>query len=71
LTDDQWTVIGPFLLVWKAEHPSVLGHQGRYELREMGNAICYQNRTGCQGAYLPHDPPPKSATYYYTPPRWR
>lgn len=29
------------------------------------NAILYQNRTGCQWAYLPHDLPPKSATYYY------
>lgn len=27
--------------------------------------IFYQNRTGCQWAYLPHDLPPKSATYYY------
>jgi transposase len=25
----------------------------------------YQNRIGCQWAYLPHDLPPKSATYYY------
>jgi transposase len=24
------------------------GHQGRYELREVLNAIFYQNRTGCQ-----------------------
>jgi transposase len=29
------------------------------------NAIFSQNRTGCQRAYLPHDLPPKSATYYY------
>ena len=50
---------------WKAKHPSVSGHQGRYELREIVNAIFYQNRTGCQWAYLPHDLPPKSATYYY------
>jgi transposase len=58
-------VLGPFLLAWKARHPSVSGHQGRYELREIVNAIFYQNRTGCQWAYLPHDLPPKSATYYY------
>jgi transposase len=43
----------------------VSGHQGRYPLREIVNAIFYQNRTGCQWAYLPHDLPPKSATYYY------
>jgi transposase len=65
LTDEQWAVIGPFLQAWKAKHPSVSGHQGRYSLREILNAIFYQNRTGCQWAYLPHDLPPKSATYYY------
>jgi transposase len=65
LTDAQWAVIEPFLRAWKARHPSVSGHQGRYELREIVNAILYQNRTGCQWAYLPHDLPPKSATYYY------
>ncbi|WP_238491038.1 transposase, partial [Actinoplanes flavus] len=27
--------------------------------------LVYQNRTGCQWAYLPHDLPPKSAVYYY------
>jgi transposase len=65
LTDAQWTVVGPFLDAWKARHPSVSGHEGRYALREILNAIFYQNRTGCQWAYLPHDLPPKSATYYY------
>jgi transposase len=65
LTDEQWAVVGPFLDAWKARHPSVSGHQGRYSLREILNSIFYQNRTGCQWAYLPHDLPPKSATYYY------
>jgi transposase len=65
LSDAQWAVVGPFLQAWKARHPSVSGHQGRYSLREIVNAIFYQNRTGCQWAYLPHDLPPKSATYYY------
>jgi transposase len=65
LTDEQWAMIGAFLQAWKAKHPSVSGHRGRYELREIVNAIFYQNRTGCQWAYLPHDLPPKSATYYY------
>ena len=64
LTDEQWAVIGPFLDA-RVEGPASLrlsGHQGRYELREIVNAIFYQNRTGCQWAYLPHDLPPKSAT---------
>jgi transposase len=65
LSDEQWAIVGPFLRAWKAKHRSVSGHQGRYELREIVNAIFYQNRTGCQWAYLPHDLPPKSATYYY------
>ncbi len=65
LTDEQWAVIEPFLEAWKARHPSASGHQGRYPLREIVNSIFYQNRTGCQWAYLPHDLPPKSATYYY------
>jgi len=45
----------------------VSGHRGRYELREIVNAIFYQNRTGCQWAYLP----PRSATYYYYFALWR
>jgi transposase len=65
LTDEQWAVLGPFLRAWKAKHPSASGHQGRYELRQIVNAIFYQNRTGFQWAYLPRDLPPKSATYYY------
>src|SRR5215212_9941643 len=65
VSDEQWAAVGPFLRAWKAKHPSVSGHQGCYELREILNSIFYQNRTGCQWAYLPHDLPPKSATYYY------
>ncbi|WP_405098509.1 IS5 family transposase [Micromonospora sp. NBC_01412] len=67
VTDEQWALIGPFLDVWKARRVSVSvsGRQGDYDLREIVNAIFYQNRTGCQWAYLPHDLPPKSATYYY------
>ncbi|MCQ8192698.1 IS5 family transposase [Streptomyces sp. RCU064] len=50
---------------WKHRHRSVSGHQGAYDMREIVNAILYQGRTGCQWAYLPHDLPQKSATYYY------
>ncbi|WFE98592.1 IS5 family transposase [Micromonospora sp. WMMD964] len=67
VTDGQWELIGPFLWAWKAKRVavSVSGQPGDYDLREIVNAIFYQNRTGCQWAYLPHDLPPKSATYYY------
>jgi len=39
-------------------------------MREIVNAILYQSKTGCQWDYLPHDLPPKSATYYYFA-KWR
>ncbi|MER5618118.1 IS5 family transposase [Streptomyces sp. NPDC059153] len=65
VSDAQWSLIEPILLAWKAAHPSSSGHSGSYEYREIMNAIFYQNRTGCQWAYLPHDLPPSSATYYY------
>jgi transposase len=67
VTDEQWELIGPFLQAWKTKRVavSVSGRHGDYDLREIVNAIFYQNRTGCQWAYLPHDLPPKSATYYY------
>jgi transposase len=67
VTDEQGALIGPFLQAWKAKRVavSVSGQPGDYDLREIVNAIFYQNRTGCQWTYLPHDLPPKSATYYY------
>jgi transposase len=65
LSDRQWALIDPFLQAWKAKRPSPSGHEGRYDLRAIVNAIFYQNRTGCQWTYLPNDLPPWSAVYYY------
>jgi transposase len=65
LSDERWALIEPVITAWKAAHPSASGHEGRYEMREIVNAILYQNRTGCQWRYLPHDLPPGTATYYY------
>ncbi|MFD0378675.1 IS5 family transposase [Streptomyces sp. NPDC127112] len=65
LSDGQWALIEPVITAWKDRHRSVSGHQGAYDMREIVNAILYQGRTGCQWAYLPHDLPQKSATYYY------
>ncbi|MFB6985274.1 IS5 family transposase [Streptomyces sp. NPDC056178] len=65
LSDGLWALIEPVITAWKDRHRSVSGHQGAYAMREIVNAILYQGRTGCQWAYLPHDLPPKSATYYY------
>ena len=65
LSDEQWSLIEPVITAWKNRHRSVSGHQGAYDMREIVNSILYQGRTGCQWAYLPHDLPQKSATYYY------
>jgi transposase len=65
LADGQWSLIEPVITAWKDRHRSVSGHQGAYAMREIVNSILYQSRTGCQWAYLPHDLPQKSATYYY------
>jgi transposase len=66
LTDERWALIEPMITAWKTAHPSVSGHQGRYAMREIINAIFYQGRTGCQWAYLP--PPGAVKYYFYT---WR
>jgi len=65
LTDERWALIEPVITAWKAAHPSVSGHRGRYAMREIINAIFYQSRTGCQWAYLPADLPPPGAVKYY------
>ncbi|MCX5338487.1 IS5 family transposase [Streptomyces atratus] len=64
-SDEQWALVEPVITAWKAAHPSVSGHRGRYEMREIVNAILYQNRSGCQWDLLPHDLPPAGAVKYY------
>ncbi|GAA3055855.1 hypothetical protein GCM10010448_44100 [Streptomyces glomeratus] len=53
------------IAAWKAAHRSVSGHQGRYEMREIVNALLHEGRTGCQWDRLPHDLPPRGAVMYY------
>ncbi|MER5917198.1 IS5 family transposase [Streptomyces sp. NPDC001982] len=65
LSDERWVLIEPVITSWKARHPSVSGHQGNYDMREIVNALLYQSRTGCQWDYLPHDLPPAGAVKYY------
>ncbi|WP_225079704.1 IS5 family transposase [Streptomyces sp. CoT10] len=65
VSDEQWALVEPVIAAWKAAHPSVSGHQGRYEMREIVNALLYQGRTGCQWDLLPHDFPPPGAVKYY------
>nr|WP_245594392.1 transposase [Actinospica robiniae] len=65
LSVERWELIGPVIEAWKAAHPSVSGHQGRYEMREIVNPILCQTGTSCQWRYLPRDLPPYGAVYYY------
>src|SRR5437764_1049218 len=39
LSDEQWALVEPVITAWKAAHPSVSGHQGRYTMREIVNAV--------------------------------
>jgi transposase len=65
VSDEQWALVEPVIAAWKAAHPSVSGHQGRYAMREIVNALLYQGRPGCQWELLPHDFPPPGAVKYY------
>ena len=50
MSDEQWALVEPVIVAWKAAHPSVSGYQGRYAMREIVNALLYQGRTGCRVA---------------------
>jgi putative transposase len=63
LADDQWALIEPVLLAF--ENRVRPGPELEVDLREVINTLRYQNRTGCQWAYLPHDLLPKSTAYDY------
>ncbi|MFE7330123.1 IS5 family transposase [Streptomyces sp. NPDC057565] len=67
LSDEQWALIEPMVTAWKQGRVahSATGDPGACDLREVVNAIFYQNRTGCQWRYLPHDLPAWSAVFYY------
>src|ERR1043165_6974663 len=68
LTDEQWALVGPLILAF--EDRIRPGPQRSIDLREVTNTLLYQNRTGCQWAFLPHDLLPKSTVYdYFT--KWR
>jgi putative transposase len=63
LTDAQWSLLEPQLLAF--EERVRPGPPRVVDLREVVNTLLYQNRTGCQWAYLPHDLLPKSTVYDY------
>lgn len=64
VSDAEWALIRPFM---PRNQPN--GRDVRTSMRDVVNAIFYQDRTGCQWRYLPSDFPPWStiAGYYY---RW-
>jgi putative transposase len=63
LTDAQWSVLEPLLLAF--ENRVRPGPKREVDLREVINTLRYQNRTGCQWGFLPHDLLPKSTVYDY------
>ena len=65
LSDAQWAILEPLL---PAAKPG--GRPRVVDLREVINAILYQQRTGCQWDMLPHDLLPKSTVYEYFA-QWR
>jgi putative transposase len=60
LTDEQWEVIRPLLPAAKSG-----GRPRTVDLREVVNTLFYQDRTGVQWDYLPHDLLPKSTVWDY------
>lgn len=64
-TDEQWALIEPVITAWKALHPSVSGHTGRYDMRSIVDAVFCRNCSGCQWSLLPSDFPPASAVKHY------
>jgi putative transposase len=64
LNDVEWALLKPLV-----SRRDMRGRKGEVDLREVVNAIRYQDRTGCQWRYIPHDFPRWDlvAKYYY---RW-
>ncbi|MCY0920043.1 IS5 family transposase [Streptomyces sp. H27-G5] len=63
LKDDQWELIEPMLLKWRASRAE--GREPVTSLREVVNAVLYVARTGIAWRYLPHDFPPHTTVYGY------
>jgi transposase len=63
LGEEEWALIEPALTAWREQRRFI--KEATTPLREIVNAILYQNRTGCQWDLLPHDFPPPSTVYDY------
>jgi putative transposase len=64
LSDEQWAILRPLIPT------SAVGRPRTVAMREVLNAMFYQNRSGCQWDMLPHDLPAKSTVYDYFA-QWR
>ena len=53
VTAAQWKLVQPIILAF--EDRVRPGPQREVDLREVVNTLLYQNRTGCQWAFWPHD----------------
>lgn len=62
VTDDQWNLLKHYL---EQRHVNGWGRPRTVDTREVFNAICYLNKTGCQWRSLPHDFPPWMRCFYY------
>lgn len=63
VSDEEWALLAPVLETWRRQREFI--KVATTPLREIVNAILYQNRTGCQWDLLPHDFPPSSTVYDY------
>jgi putative transposase len=63
MTDAEWEVYQEVF----PEHTGIPGvSEAKYSVRELLNALRYQERTGCQWRNLPHDFPPwKTVSYWF------
>ena len=58
LTDSQWALLEPLL-----PPPSKDGRRPKHRRRDLVDAICYVDRTGCAWRALPMDFPPWQTVY--------
>ena len=60
LSDEEWAVLAPVIPPAKPG-----GHPRRVDMRQILNALFYQQRTGCQWRYLPKEYPPWPTVWTY------
>ena len=64
ISDDEWNLIKHHFAPYSTGRPRT------HDIREIVNAIRYQQRTGCQWRLLPKDFPPLKAVWYHYV-KWR